>query len=419
MNLNFSKYSMCVLMTALGSGHVACAMEEADQTNSSSLVRTDTIEPGILRRTDTTAPSMLRQTKRVTIKRKKSEESDLSDIKLTGMVRTRSQSKNEDTNEDTVVRIQRLPSTGSQGDSQRIHNLEYGSQEIKETRERYKTTLTADRPDSDTEDNSDTNARKRRKDGHKVRFKERVSVRACSKFVEKGDGLGHQILQRTQSFHDYLVRKAPAEQQKREQKRIINEQMEQQKWLTVAEIKDHPIFKIKFRKSISKIISGFKKLTSHKNDPLLTAILGGFTTWQQKHLSLTQIFLDLQNRFQTSNDISIAMDQEYEIHTGTLDTQRNAIVEASVFNTSPATTTDDDDDDKSTVIVDDINSDADSVISNDSVNYENMTEMEYFDSLVTRYGAALTTLKNDLIRLQHKPASKAKRGKGKRTTSNS
>lgn len=417
MNLNFSKYSMCVLMTALGSGHVACAMEEADQTNSSSLVRTDTIEPGMLRRTDTTAPSMLRQTKRVTIKRKQGEEDAVSDTKLTGMVRTRSQSKNEDTKEDTVVRIQRLPSTGSQGDSQRIHNLDYNSQEIKATRERYKTTLTADKPDSDTEDNTGTNARKRRKNGHKVSFKNRVSVRACPNVLEENDSQGQGVLKRTHSYHDYVARRAPAEQQKREQKRIINEQMEQQKWLMVAEIKDHPIYSVKFRRSISKIISGFKKLTSHKDNPLLTVVLRDFAIWQQKNLSLTQIFTDLQKTFQTSNDISVAMDQEYVIHTSTLNNQRNAIIAAHLFDTAQRSTTDDADSDAaSTVIDDDINSDTASVTSTDSLYYESMTEMEYFDSLVARYGEALTTLKNDLLRLQDKPASKAK---GKRTTSNS
>jgi hypothetical protein len=58
------------------------------------------------------------------------------------------------------------------------------------------------------------------------------------------------------------------------------------------------------------------------------------------------------------------------------------------------------DSDEESTVIDDTNSDAGST---DSILYfQDMTDMQYFDSLVVRYGVALTTFKEDLVRLKSK-----------------
>lgn len=415
MNLNFSKYSLYTFIAVLGSGYVACAMEEQDP-------------PHTLKRTDTIEPSLLARTKRVKITRKLSEaekqEAAANDVKLSGMVRTRSQSQSqsqkEDTNEDAVVPMQRLPSTGSQGDSQRAYNIEFDSQTIKETKERYFAALAVERSNMDALDDADTKARKRQKKSvSKVSFKEKVSVRGCPNVLEESDSQGQAVLKKTHSYHDYVARKAPAEQQRKEQKQSIDERMKST-WRDISEIQDHPIFNTKFKRSIGKINVGFRKLTSHKNDPLMAETLDDFTAWQQSYLSLTCILRALTKRFSACKDIAYAMDEVYSISTGTLNEQRDAILTAHLFDTTLHSTQNDAESDvASTVIDDDINGDTASVTSTDSLFYESMTEREYFDSLVTRYADALTTLKDDLIRLQIKPTSKTKDAGLKRTSSKS
>ena len=432
MKLNFLKYSVYVLIAILNVANSLCAMDDDEpttgETESSGLRRTHTIKRP---RSNTVVGDPVDQ------------QPWSIDAIAGGTSVTRTPSGDQKVDESITTAtslIQRL-------DSQGIYNQEFDPQVINDTKVRYEKTLAETQPDVVT-GNQEGNASKKAKKTH---FKPDVSVRACKNVVEAEfvvNGTKVIVEKTIPSYRKSLEEKAKRDKEKKveeaEEEKKTDEK--EKKWKTIPEIKDHPIFKHKFYRKLNAVRIGLKKLREAKlltieddsseddfsEDDSLTKVFREFDMWEKCHLHPRQIWLGLVKKLEnlgvtTQADIAQleeAMNQEYTRHTDALNTERARLIAADVFDlpaqcsmavaseysdssypgastavsngaTSDGATSGDI---ERSVLDDDISSDAGSVSS--VLHFGDKTDLQYFDWLVERYGQALTTFKDDLIRLK-------------------
>lgn len=406
MRLNFFKYNAYVLCAAISTGNMLCAMDADDE-----------LEP-LLPRTRTIRPKRQRSTPEVDeVVGEVKVEQHVVDADV--MCR-----RSHDQKKPILTRQQSL---SQRSDSQR-YNEEFDSQTIRDTRERYSNALTTTGSDVDTEDEeaniSHVSARKKVK---KVQFRDRVSVRGCSKVVtdEVVADSGTTIVEKTTaSYHDVLKEKAKSDKKKRDLKNAMFTKM-QKEWKTIAEIERHPVFTYKFKRALNKIRIGFKKFKEAKilgkNDGSLTGVFQDFSMWEVQYLNPNQILGDLVARLQRSgfskevtiDQLEAAMDAERTLHAEALNAKRADLVSANVFDCLVQNPTSAAASDEEGTVIDDASSDAGSTSS--ILYFQDMTDMQYFDSLVERCDQVLVTFKEDLVHLKSKLGS-LKSGQGLQRT---
>ncbi len=391
MKMNFLKYSAYVLITLLNVANSLGAMDAEEQTEGSGLKRTHAV---------------------------------------CGRLRSHT------VVEDSPPLLRLTSSNGS--DSQRSYNEEFDLQTLRETRTRYAKALTATESDADTEEDGEGEednkaTKKARTDVHtaEVRFSDHISMRGCPNFVEdviavNTDGTTTTVEKKTKPFGRYSSQIAQSAQKNKYNRTTMRKHMANE-WEYISEIKNHPIFTHKFKRELNKIAVGLKNLKDAKilaiEDDSLTGVFQSFATWEQAHLNPNQILQDLVTKLGSlgvhtrvnTTQLEEAMDQEYTRHTDALNAERIRLMAANVFQCSVAVGDKHSDgsysaasavtngealssDVESSVLGNGIGSDAGSVSG--YLNFGDKTDLQYFDSLIERYGQVLTTFKNDLIRLK-------------------
>lgn len=396
MKLSFLRYSIYVLSATLSVENTLSAMEEDAQ--ESALARTRTIRP----------------------KRQRSITAvDVSEAKIDqpiSMMRTRSSSSGKKSADETIP-MQRSVSqrSDSQQDSQWLHNQDFDSQTLREARERYNAAL-ATGPDVNAQDEEgDVSARKKLKSTHgkSVRFKDKLRICACENVVAievgaAGTSNGVTIVEKkTASYHDALKEKEKSDKRRRDLKKAIYAKIEQ-KWNAISEIERHPIFTHKFNRALNAIRIGFKKFKEAKifakSDGSLTDVFQKFSVWEKSNLNPDHFVAGLRRLGEATIDqLETFMNGEHALRMQELNAKRAEFLAENVFDCLVQNPTRARDSDEESTVIDDTNSDAGST---DSILYfQDMTDMQYFDSLVVRYGVALTTFKEDLVRLKSKSGS--------------
>lgn len=400
MKLSFLRYSIYVLSTTLSVANTLSAMEEDAQ--ESPLARTRTIRPK--RQWSITVVDVS----------KANVEQPIS------MMRTRSSSSGKKAAAEAVP-MQRSVSqrSDSQQDSQRLHNEDFDSQTLREARERYNAALATGSDVNAQDEEGDVSARKKLKSTHgkSVRFKNRLSLRGCLNEVVISDEKDGSLSKMTASYHDYSIEKAKSDKKKRDLKKAMHAKIEQ-KWNAISEIERHPIFTYKFKGALNKIRIGLKKFKEAKilakSDDSLTDVFQKFSTWEKSNLNPDHFVAGLRRLGEATIDqLETFMNGEHALRMQELNAKRAEFLAENVFDCLVQNPTRVRDSDEESTVIDDTNSDSGST---DSILYfQDMTDMQYFDSLVERYGVALTTFKEDLVRLKSKSGS-LKSGQGLQRT---
>ena len=301
-------------------------------------------------------------------------------------------------------------------DSQREYNEGFNSQTLREAKDRYAQALTTTESDVDTQDdgvNAPVSVKSKRAiRERKIRFKKSASVRACENVVyvdvpkatsgsisgddeseNKDDEETAIIQKKTDSYHEYLKEKSIIKHENGKKKEALRIRMES-KWKTFAQIEWHPIFTHKFRKALQKISVGFNgfviaKLPSEDTSTSYACVFLDFSTWMREHMDSNKIRRNLLARLQKEKissdsvfDVSLlemVMDKEQDFHTQTLIAQKESLMAAKVFDNEQAN---------------------DAGLTSRVLYFQDMTDKQYFDSLVERYDGALTRFKEDLVRLK-------------------